>query len=49
MLLSEAWRKMNHEKNQKQKISWHSPFKQESIIFITQINKIAIVQLGGQL
>ncbi len=27
MLLSEAWGKMIHEKNQKQKISWHCPFK----------------------
>ncbi len=27
MLLSGAWGKMIHEKNLKQKISWHSPFK----------------------
>ncbi len=27
MLLSEAWGKMIHEKNQKQKILWHYPFK----------------------
>ncbi len=27
MLFSGAWGKMNHEKNLKQKISWHCPFK----------------------
>ncbi len=27
LLLSEAWGKMIHEKNQKQKISWHCPSK----------------------
>jgi hypothetical protein len=27
MLLSGAWKKMIHEKNLKQKISWHCPFK----------------------
>jgi hypothetical protein len=26
MLLSEAWGKVIHEKNLKQKISWHCPF-----------------------
>ncbi len=27
MVYSGAWGKLNHEKNQKQKISWHCPFK----------------------
>ncbi len=27
MLFSGAWAKMIHEKNMKQKISWHCPFK----------------------
>jgi hypothetical protein len=29
MLLSEAWGKMIHEKNQKQNISSHCPFKRD--------------------
>ncbi len=32
MLLSEAWGKMIHEKNQKQKISWHYPFKEKGVV-----------------
>ncbi len=28
MVYSGAWGKLIHEKNQKQKISWHCPFKQ---------------------
>jgi hypothetical protein len=30
MLLSGAWGKVIHEKNLKQKISWHCPFKRLS-------------------
>ncbi len=30
MEYSEAWGKLIHEKNQKQKISWHCPFKNNS-------------------
>ncbi len=29
MVYSGAWGKLIHEKNQKQKISWHCPFKRE--------------------
>ncbi len=32
MLLSGAWGKVIHEKNLKQKISWHCPFKQISFL-----------------
>ncbi len=31
MLLSGAWGKVIHEKNQKQKISWHCPFKHRGV------------------
>ncbi len=34
MLLSGAWWKVIHEKNQKQKISWHCPLKKQSIVFL---------------
>ncbi len=33
MLFSGAWGKMIHEKNLKQKISWHSPFKIKDTAF----------------
>ncbi len=34
MVQSEAWGKLVQEKNQKQKISWHCPFKHLTILFL---------------
>ena len=38
MLLSEAWGKMIHEKNQKQKISWHCLFKKGNCLLLPYIS-----------
>ncbi len=35
MVLSEAWGKMIHEKNQKQNISWHCPFNRGLSLYTT--------------
>ncbi len=32
MVYSGAWGKLIHEKNQKQKISWHCPFKETAVL-----------------
>ncbi len=49
MLFSGAWGKMIHEKNLKQNISWHCPFKE--IFFINLRRKIIFTQsqLHGKL
>ncbi len=36
---SGAWGKLIHEKNQKQKISWHCPFKMHPRLYTKKLNK----------
>ncbi len=42
MLFSGAWGKMIHEKNLKQKISWHCPFKVSYVVFLHNQSCISI-------
>jgi hypothetical protein len=43
-----AWGKLIHEKEQKSKISWHCPFKNEQMLVLpgTGVNKLLNTLLG---
>jgi hypothetical protein len=39
MLFSGAWGKIIHEKNLKQKISWHCPYKEFTVTVYNQVQR----------